>query len=53
MPADYHHGLRVIEINDGVNIINGVSTAVIGVVCTADDADADAFPLNVSIHAQH
>lgn len=49
MPADYHHGLRVIEINDGVNIINGVSTAVIGVVCTADDADADAFPLNKAV----
>jgi len=42
----YHHGLRVIEINGGVRPIRTVSTAVIGVVCTGEDADKTAFPLN-------
>lgn len=44
--ADYHHSVRVIEINDGTRIISTVSTAIVGMVCTADDADADTFPLN-------
>jgi phage tail sheath protein FI len=43
---EYHHGVRVIEINSGSRPIRTVSTAVIGVVCTAEDADATAFPLN-------
>jgi phage tail sheath protein FI len=46
MADDYHHGVRVIEINQGSRPIRTVSTAVIGVVCTAEDADAAAFPLN-------
>lgn len=46
MPADYHHGVRVIEINEGTRPIRTVSTAVVGLVATADDADAAAFPLN-------
>ncbi|KWI64095.1 phage tail protein [Burkholderia stagnalis] len=46
MPSDYHHGVRVIEINDGTRPIRTVSTAVIGLVCTGDDADATAFPEN-------
>ncbi|MDR3299462.1 MAG: phage tail sheath protein [Candidatus Accumulibacter sp.] len=46
MPSDYHHGVRVIEINDGVRPIRTVATAIIGLVATADDADADFFPLD-------
>lgn len=46
MADDYHHGVRVIEINQGSRPIRTVSTAVIGVVCTALDADAATFPLN-------
>jgi phage tail sheath protein FI len=46
MPAAYHHGVRVVEINEGVRPIRTVSTAVLGLVCTADDADATLFPLN-------
>lgn len=42
----YHHGVRVIEINEGSRPIRTVSTAVVGVVCTSSDADASAFPLN-------
>jgi phage tail sheath protein FI len=49
MPTDYHHGVRVIEINEGTRPIRTVSTAVIGMVCTADDADAALFPLDTPI----
>ena len=44
--SDYHHGVQVVEINDGTRVISTVSTAVIGMVCTASDADAKTFPLN-------
>lgn len=44
--ADYHHGVRVVEIKDGTRTISTVSTAIVGMVCTAEDADATAFPLN-------
>ncbi|WP_312839478.1 phage tail sheath protein [Pantoea piersonii] len=47
--SDYHHGVRVVEINDGTRTISTVSTAVVGLVCTADDADATAFPLNTPV----
>jgi hypothetical protein len=43
--GDYHHGVEVIEINDGTRTISTVSTAIIGMVCTASDADAKTFPL--------
>lgn len=46
MATDYHHGVRVVEVNDGTRTIRTVSTAVIGLVCTAEDADAETFPLN-------
>lgn len=46
MPTDYHHGVRVIEVNEGVRPIRTVATAIIGLVATASDADAAAFPLN-------
>ena len=32
---DYHHGIRVVEINEGTRPIRTVSTAVIGLVATA------------------
>jgi hypothetical protein len=47
--ADYHHGVRVLEINQGTRSISTVSTAVIGMVCTGSDADATAFPLNTPV----
>lgn len=46
MPSDYHHGVRVVEINEGTRPIRTIETAVPGIVCTADDADATVFPLN-------
>jgi len=46
---DYHHGVRVIEINEGTRPIRTVSTAVVGLIATADDADPAAFPLNTPV----
>ncbi|WP_370620288.1 phage tail sheath protein [Pantoea ananatis] len=46
MAEHYHHGVRVVEINEGTRTITTVSTAIIGMVCTGDDADAEMFPLN-------
>ncbi|AJI94628.1 major tail sheath protein [Yersinia ruckeri] len=47
--SDYHHGVRVLEINEGTRVISTVSTAVVGMVCTAEDADAKTFPLNTPV----
>ncbi|MCG9031414.1 phage tail sheath protein [Laribacter hongkongensis] len=44
--SDYHHGVRVLEINEGTRTIRTVSSAVIGLVAVADDADAATFPLD-------
>ncbi|WP_459614365.1 phage tail sheath protein [Bordetella sp. 2513F-2] len=52
MAADsYHHGVRVIEVDDGTRPIRTVSTAVVGFVATADDADPVTFPLNTPVLA--
>ena len=40
------HGARVTENTDLVTAINDVDSSVIGIVATADDADAKLFPLN-------
>lgn len=47
--GDYHHGVRVLEINEGTRVISTVSTAIVGMVCTAEDADATLFPLNTPV----
>jgi phage tail sheath protein FI len=49
MTTEYHHGVRVLEINEGSRPIRSVSTAVVGIICTASDADAAAFPLNTPV----
>ncbi len=49
MPPLYHHGVSVQEINEGTRPITPVSTAIVGMVCTADDADVTAFPLNTPV----
>lgn len=46
---DYLHGVRVVEVNEGTRTIKTVATAVIGVVCTANDADETTFPLNTPV----
>lgn len=47
--ADYLHGVRVIELNDGTRPIRSIPTAVIGMVCTAEDADPVFFPLDTPV----
>lgn len=49
MATDFHHGTRVEELNQGGPPIRTVSTAVIGAVCVADDADPVTFPLNTAV----
>ena len=44
MSTEYHHGVRVLELTEGVRAIRTISTAIIGLVATASDADADFFP---------
>lgn len=40
MSTDYHHGVRVVEINNGTRPIRTINTSIIGLVATADDAAA-------------
>lgn len=49
MADEYLHGVRVLEINEGTRPIKSIATAVIGVVCTANDADISTFPLNKAV----
>lgn len=46
MSTEFHHGARVLEINEGTRPIRTISTAVVGMVCTGSDADPEVFPLN-------
>jgi len=46
MATDYHHGVRVVELTNVTRPIRTIETAVIGLVATADDADAGVFPLD-------
>ncbi|MFJ2988340.1 phage tail sheath protein [Collimonas sp. NPDC087041] len=49
MPTDYHHGVRVIEKTEGTRPIRTISTAVIGLIATAEDADPVVFPLDTPV----
>lgn len=46
MSTEYHHGVRVLEINEGTRPIRTVSTAIVGMLCISSDADPLTFPLN-------
>ena len=43
------HGLKFTESTGGTRPVSSVSSAVIGMVCAADDADAVAYPLNTPV----
>lgn len=45
----YLHGVNLIEINQGNRPIKTISTAVIGIVATADDADTNVYPLDTPV----
>nr|NMN92478.1 hypothetical protein [Brenneria salicis ATCC 15712 = DSM 30166]RBP59352.1 hypothetical protein DES54_14014 [Brenneria salicis ATCC 15712 = DSM 30166]RLM31287.1 phage tail protein [Brenneria salicis ATCC 15712 = DSM 30166] len=38
--SDYHHGVQVVEINDGTRVISTVSTTIVGMVCIRYDYGA-------------
>ncbi len=40
----YHHGVSVIEINEGTRPIRTIASAIIGLVATSTDADVAYFP---------
>lgn len=42
----FKHGITVTEITSGARTLTAISTAIIGLVATADDADAATFPLD-------
>lgn len=46
MTDEYLHGVKVTEIAEALRTLTTSSTAVIGLVATAADADATVFPLN-------
>lgn len=46
--TDYHHGVRVLEINEGTRPIRTIQTAIIGLVGTAPDAET-ALAANTTI----
>ena len=46
MTSSIFHGIKTNLLQTGARPINPVSTAIIGMVCTASDADADIFPLD-------
>lgn len=46
MSEEYLHGVKVTEIAAALRTLTTSSTAVIGLVATAPDADNDTFPLN-------
>lgn len=47
--ADRMHGVTAREYTEGIRSISDIATNIIGMVCTADDADATVFPLNIPV----
>lgn len=46
MALTFLHGVDVIDVDDGIRPISTVRSSVIGIIGTAPNADATAFPLN-------
>jgi phage tail sheath protein FI len=46
MPTAFHHGVEIIEIDDGLRPIQTARSSVIGIVGTAPEANDSAVPLN-------
>lgn len=49
MPEQFLHGVEVVEIDNGPRPIRTVRSSIIGLIGTAPDADAAAFPLNTPV----
>lgn len=49
MPTAFHHGVEIVEIDDGIRPIQTARSSVIGIVGTAPGADDADAPLNTPI----
>lgn len=49
MPEQFLHGIEIVEIDDGARPISTVKSSVIGLIGTAQEADATKFPLNTPV----
>lgn len=49
MPEQFHHGVEIVRIDDGVRPISTVKASIIGLVGTAPDADVEKFPLDTPV----
>ena len=49
MSTEYHHGVRVLELTEGSRTIKTISTAIVGLVATSEDADAATFPYDTPV----
>ena len=49
MAEAFHHGVEIVEIDDGIRPIQTARSSVIGVVGTAPDATDENVPLNTPI----
>lgn len=49
MTTTFLHGVEVLQLDTGARPIQTVRSSVIGLIGTAPDADADAFPLNTPV----
>lgn len=49
MADGFLHGVEVLDIDTGARTISTVSSSVIGIIGTAPNADAEAFPLNTPV----
>lgn len=47
--ADFFHGVKLVEISDGISQVQVSSSSVIGVIGTAPDAKDEDFPLNTPV----
>lgn len=45
----YHHGITPKELTQGILPMRNARTSTIGLVATADDADAERYPLNTPV----
>lgn len=49
MVLEFHHGITVQEIDDGIRPIGLNDQGIVGVIGTAPDADATKFPINTPV----
>jgi phage tail sheath protein FI len=49
MGMQFLHGVEVLEVSDGLRPIRTPASSVIGLIGTAPEADADAFPLDTPV----